>query len=190
MAPFQRTAESALETAVQGARVALQTVVVVVAPYPDMPLPVERASRQMPVLFEPCRSPSARRVELLARGVSLDARHALTVWPPVQRASQKRAVPPHAGMDTTAAQEVGLVWGDLEVALLQPVGSYPIKPFRIVLVPEGADPVIRLAAQPCLAATVRLHYRVEPPIQGIVQIGSKDGALPPCGGTSPPSALR
>jgi hypothetical protein len=35
---------------------------------------------------------------------------------------------------------VGLVWGDLEVALLQPVGSYPIKPFRIVLVPEGAHP--------------------------------------------------
>ena len=76
----------------------------------------------MPVLFDPCRYPSARRVELLARGASLDARHALAVWHPVQLESQKREAPPHAGMETTEAQEVGLVWGDLEVELLQPVG--------------------------------------------------------------------
>jgi hypothetical protein len=84
-------------------------------------LPVERASRQLPVLFDPCRDPSARRVELLARGTAFDARHALAVWHPVPLESQKREAPPHAGMETTEAPAVGLVWGDLEVVLLQPV---------------------------------------------------------------------
>jgi hypothetical protein len=75
----------------------------------------------MPVLLEPFRHPSARRLELLARGASRDARHAWAVWPPVQLEAQKREAPLHARMETTEAQEGG-VWGDLEVELLQPLG--------------------------------------------------------------------
>ena len=154
----------------QGAGVAWQTVVVVVAPQPTVQPPVERASRQVPVLGDPCRDPSARRLELLARGASLDTRHALAIWHPRQLESQKREAPPQAGMETTEAQEVGFVGGDLEVEVLQPLGSHPIKPFRIILVPEGADPVIGVAAQQGLAATVCLHDRGKPHIQGVVPI--------------------
>ena len=81
-------------------------------------------------------------------------------------------------MKTIAAPEVRLVGGDLKVAFRQPLWKHPIKPFRILLIPEGADPVIRIAAQQCLAATVDLNPRVEPHIQGVVQIhiGQDGGA--------------
>ena len=170
MAPCKRTAHSALEQAVQGAVVAWHTVVVVVAPQPTVQPPVELASRQVPVLFDPFRYPSTRRLELLARGASFDTRHALAIWHPIPLESQTREAPPQAGMETTDAQEVGVVGGDLEVEWLQPVGSHPIQPFRIILVPEGADPVIGVAAQPCLAATVRLHDLGTPHIQGVVHL--------------------
>ena len=111
IAPCKHTAHSALEKAIQGAGVALQTVVGVVASQPAVPLPVERASRQVPVLFEPCRDPTARRLELLARGTPLDTWHALAIWHPVQLDSQKREASPQARMKATEAQEVGLVGG-------------------------------------------------------------------------------
>ena len=95
----------------------MQTVVGVVASQPAVQLPVDRASRQVPVLFDPCREPTARRLELLARGTPLDTWHALAIWPPVQLEAQKREVSPHARMKATEAQEVGLVGGDLEVEL-------------------------------------------------------------------------
>jgi hypothetical protein len=74
------------------------------------------------VLFDPCRDPSARRLELLARRASLDAWHTLAIWHPVELESQTREAPPHARMKTTEAQEVGFIWGDLEVELRQPTG--------------------------------------------------------------------
>ena len=101
--PFKRTASRALEKAMHGAGGPLQTVVIVVAPQPAVHLPGDLASRHMPVLRDPFRPPSARRLELLARGASRDARHALAVWHPDQRASPQRDAPPHARMETTAA---------------------------------------------------------------------------------------
>jgi len=50
-------------------------------------------------------------------------------------------------MATTAAQEVGVVGGNLEVARRSPLWEYPREPLRLVLRAEGADPVIGLAAQ-------------------------------------------
>jgi hypothetical protein len=76
----------------------------------------------VPVLFDPFRDPSARRLELLARRASLDAWHTLAIWHPVELDSQKREAPPQARMNTTAAQAVGFIWGDLEVDLRQPTG--------------------------------------------------------------------
>ena len=122
IAPFEHTAHGAFEEAVQRAVVAVQTIVGVMASQPDVQLPVEHASRQVPVLFDPCRHPSARRMELLARGASLDARHALAVWHPSKLESQKREAPPHAWMETTETQEAGFVGSNLEVELLQPEG--------------------------------------------------------------------
>jgi hypothetical protein len=74
------------------------------------------------VLFDPCRHPTARRVELLTRRASRDARHALAGWHPRPLESQKREAPLHAGLETTEAQEVGFVGGNLEGELLQPAG--------------------------------------------------------------------
>jgi len=71
----------------------------------------------MPVLFAPCRDPTARRLELRARGTPLDTWQALAIWHPVPLASQQREASPHARMKATEAQEVGLVGGDLEVEL-------------------------------------------------------------------------
>jgi len=173
MAPLEYTAHGPLEQARQGAGGAVQTIVGVVASHPAVQWPVERASRQVPVLSDPCRDPSARRLELLARRAPLDARHALASWHPVQRASQQRAAPPHARMATTEAQEVGFLGGDLEVALRQPLGAHPREPLRIVLRAEGADPVIGVAAQQRLAATVGLHDGRKPQGQGI-------GPIPVC----------
>jgi hypothetical protein len=122
IAPFERTADGSLEKAVQRANVALQTVVGIVVPEPGVQLPVEFTPWQVPMLFDPCRHPLAGGLELLACRTPFDARHAAPIWHPVQCESQKREAPLHAGVETTAAQEVGLVWCDLEVELLQPVG--------------------------------------------------------------------
>jgi hypothetical protein len=65
----------------------------------------------------------------------------LAIWHPKELESQKYEAPPHARMETTEAPEVGLVGSELEVELLQPVREHPIKPFRILLIPEGADPI-------------------------------------------------
>ena len=97
-------------------------VVGVVAPSSAVQWPVERASRQVPGLFDPCRDPSARRLELLARRASLDAWHTLAIWHPGALASQQRDAPPRARMNTTEAPEVGVIGGDLEVDWRQPPG--------------------------------------------------------------------
>jgi hypothetical protein len=100
----------------------VKPVVGVVAPYSDVQLPVERASRQVPVLSDPFRDPSARRLELLARRASRDAWHTVAIWHPVELEAQKREAPPHARLNTTEAQEVGFIWGDLEGEWRQPTG--------------------------------------------------------------------
>ena len=63
---------------------------------------------------------------------------------------------------------MGLLRRHLKVALLQPGGPHPKKPFRVLLQAEGPHPVIRLAAQPCLTPTVGLHHWLTPAVQGIV----------------------
>ncbi len=170
MAPVKRTAQSALNKAGQGAGVALQTVVGVVASQPAVQVPVARASRQVPVLGDPCRDPTARRLELLARGTPLDTWHALAIWPPVPLESQTREASPQARLKATEAPEVGLVGSDLEVARRSPLWERPREPFCVVLVAEGADPVVGGAAHPCPAATVGLDDCLTPPVQGIVPI--------------------
>jgi hypothetical protein len=170
IAPFQHIAHSAFEKAGQGTGVAVQTVVVGVASQPAVQLPVERASWQVPVLFDPCRAPTARRLELLARGTPLDPWHALAIWHPVQRESQTREASPHAWMKATEAPEVGFVGGDLEGALRSPLWEHPIEPFCVVLVAAGADPVVGVAAQQCCTPTVGLDDFIQPQVQGIGQI--------------------
>ena len=148
----------------------MKPVVGVVAPSSAVQLPVERASRQVPGLCDPCRDPSARRLELRARRASLDAWHTVAIWPPGDLESQTREAPPPARMNTTEAQEVGFSWGDLEVEWRQPTGSHPITPRRLVLIADGTAPVISIAAPPCLAATVRLHRLRTPHVQRVMPI--------------------
>jgi hypothetical protein len=170
IAPVKHPAHSALDKAIQGAGVALPTVVGVVASQPAVPLPGERASRQVPVLCAPCRDPPARRLELLARGTPLATWHALAIWPPVPLASPKRDASPHARMQATEAQEGGLVGGALEVALRSPLGEHPRDPFCVVVVAKGADPVGGGAAQQGFTPTVGLDDFITPQGQGIVHI--------------------
>ena len=160
-----------------------QTVVVGVAPQPAVPSPGERAARHLPGLLDPCRHPSARRLELLARGASRDARPAWAVWPPGHLESQQRAAPPHARLAPAAAEAVRFVGGDGAVALLQPVGSHPLKPFRLLLLPAGPAPSIGIAPPQGRAATVGLHHRVAPHLPGVVPIHLREdgGEAPPLG---------
>jgi hypothetical protein len=50
--------------------------------------------------------------------------------------------------------------------------------------------IIGKADQEASALQAWLDLLLKPFIEDLMEIGSKDGALPPCGGTSPPSALR
>ncbi len=152
----------------------MQTVVGGVTSQSAVHALVERASRQVPVLLNPCRPPTARRLKLLTCGAPLDTWHALAIWHPVPCEFQQREAPLHARMQTTAAQEGGLVGGDLKVALRQPLGEHPIQPLRILLRAEGTDPVLGIAAQPCLAATVRLDHRLEPHVQRVMRLDIRE----------------
>src|SRR5712671_1631636 len=125
--------------------------------------------RQVPVVLDPDRQPLAGGLELRARGAPPDAWHAVPTWHPGTRASQQGEAWRHAGVQTTAPPQVGLLWGDLQVALLQPLGEPPGEPLCVVPIPEGADPVVGLAGQPCLATPVGLDDFVTPEGQGSVQ---------------------
>ena len=170
MAPVQRTAQSALDTAVPGVVVAWHPVGGVVAPPPPVQPPGARASRQVPGLVDPCRYPSARRLELLARGAALDTRHAVAIWPPRPRASQQRDAPPQAGLDTTAAQAGGVSGATWRLHGGSRGGNARDHRSRLFVVPEGA-------------ATVRLHDRGTPALPGVVprHRGQDGGEAPPWG---------
>jgi hypothetical protein len=83
-------------------------------------------------------------------------------------------------MKTTQPSHVGGLWGNLEVALLPPLGEHPVAPLSVGLIPvaplrvgliaAGADPVLGLAAPQCLAPTVGLDDFVTPEVQGLGQI--------------------
>ena len=122
IAPCERTAYGSLEKAVQRANVAVQTVVVIVAPEPGVQPLVACTPQQVPMLLNPFRHPPAGNLELLTRRAPFDARHATPIWHPGQRESQTREAPPPTGVATTEAEEVGRFWCDLAVAFLQPVG--------------------------------------------------------------------
>jgi hypothetical protein len=126
--------------------------------------------RPVPVVLDPGCQPLAGSLQLLACGTPHDAGHTVPIWPPEELEAQKGEAPLHAGVKTTKPSQVGFLWGHLEVEFLQPLGEHPIEPLSVVLIAEGADPVISLAAHQCLASTVGLDNFVEPEVQGIVQI--------------------
>jgi len=128
----------------------------------------ELPPRPVPMLFEPFREPSTCRLELPARRAPPDARHACAIWHPGERDSQTREASLQAGVKTAEPPPVGLLRGDVEAAFRQPLREYPVEPCGVILVAEGADPVVGLAAQPCLTATVGLAHVVKPPGQGLV----------------------
>ena len=188
--PLKRTVHGPIEEAVQRAGVPSHPVVMVVASQPCVQTLEELTPRQVPGLFHPCRDPPAGRIQLLPRRAPCDAWHTLPIWGPGKLEAQKGEAPPHTGMKPAAPQQVGLLRGDLEVELLQPLGKHAVEPFCVVLVAKGADPVVGVAAEQCFTPTVGLDDFVKPEVQGIVEIGSKDGALSHYWSTSPPSALR
>src|SRR6267142_5993015 len=124
--------------------------------------------RQVPVLLDPFREPLTGGLELLAGGAPHDAGHAVPIWQPEERESQKGAAPLRAWVKTAESSQVGLLRRHLEVAFRQPGGQHPQKPFRVLLPAEGTHPVIRIAAQPCLTPTVWCHHLLQPEVQGIV----------------------
>jgi hypothetical protein len=126
--------------------------------------------RQVPVLFAPARQPLTGGVELLARGASHDAWHAVPLWHPGTRNAQQGDAPFHAGVNTTQPPQVGLLWGNLEVTFLPPLGEPPVASLRVVLLAAGAHPVVGLAAQPCLPPTVGFDDLVKPEVQGRVPL--------------------
>ena len=133
--------------------------------------PVECTPRQGPVLLVPCREPLAGGLELLACCPPFDARPPLPIWPPAARESQTGQAPLHARVKAAEPQEAGLLWGHLEVELRYPLREHAIEAFGVVLLAEGAHPVIGVAAQHGLAAPVGLDHFGKPHGQGIMHIG-------------------
>lgn len=126
--------------------------------------------RQVPVVLDPHRQPLAGGLERLARGAPHDTWHAVPIWPPGQLEAQKGDALLHAGVKSTAPPQVGFLWGNLEIAFLQPLGEHSVKPLCVVLITAGADPVVGRAAQQCLTPTMGLDDFVKPAGQGLVQI--------------------
>src|SRR5215475_15235819 len=126
--------------------------------------------RQVPVFLNPGCQSLAGSLQLLARGTPHDAGHAVPIWSPEELEAQKGEAPLHAWVKTTEPSQVGLLWGHLEVECLQPLGKHPVEPLSVILIAEGAAPVIGIAAQPCLPPTMGLDDFVKPEVQGIVQI--------------------
>ena len=144
-------------------------VIVVVAPSARMQ-PLEACPlRPVPVVRAPGCQPLTGGVELRARGTPPDAWCAGPIWPPGTRTSQTGAAPLPARVQTTQPPQVGLLWGHLEVALLQPLGEPPGEPRSGVLRAAGAHPVVGIAAHQCLPPTVGFADCVTPAVQGIVQ---------------------
>ena len=132
--------------------------------------PLEAFSlQQVPVSLAPDRQPLAGGLELLARGAPHDAWHALPIWPPGKRASQKGDALLHAGGKTTAPTQGGLLCGNLEGALRQPLGEPPGEPLCVRPRAEGADPVVGLAAQQGRTPTMGLDDCGKPEVQGLGQ---------------------
>ena len=126
--------------------------------------------RQVPVGLDPGCQPSAGRLQLLARGTPHDAGPAVPICLPSELEAQQGEAPLHAGVTTTQPSHVGLLWGHLEVAFLQPLSKHPVEPLSVVLRAEGAAPVLGIAAPQCLAPTEGLDDFVKPEVQGLVQI--------------------
>jgi hypothetical protein len=126
--------------------------------------------RQVPVVFDPGCQPLAGGLQLRARGTPHDAGHAVPICLPSEREAQQGDAPLHAGVKTTQPSQMGFLGGNLEVEFLQPLGEHPVEPLSVVLIAEGADPVVGIAAQQCLTPTVGLDDFVKPEVQGIGQI--------------------
>jgi len=73
--------------------------------------------RQVPVLLNPFREPLAGGLELLARGASPDAWHAVPIWHPAELESQKGEAPLRAWVKTAEPVQMRLLRRHLEVEL-------------------------------------------------------------------------
>src|SRR5262245_1048168 len=73
--------------------------------------------RQMPVLLNPFREPLAGGLELLTCGASQDAWHAVPLWHPAARESQKGEAPLRAWVKTAEPVQMRLLRRHLESAL-------------------------------------------------------------------------
>ena len=123
--PCERTVHRPMEEAVERAGVPAHAIVVVVASQSRMQTLEEFPPRQVPVLLDPFREPLAGGVELLTCSASHDAGHAVPIWHPEERKSQKGAAPLRAGVQTAESSQMGLLWRHLEVEFLQPCGQHP-----------------------------------------------------------------
>ena len=166
--PCERTVHRPREAAVERAGVPAHAIGVVVASESRMQTLEACPPRQVPGWLDPCREPLTGGWELLACGAPHDAGHAVPIWHPDERESQQGEAPLRAGVTTAASSPMGLLRRHLEVALLQPGGPHPKKPFRVLLQAEGTHPVIRIAAQQCLTPTGWLHPWLTPAVQGRV----------------------
>ncbi len=124
--------------------------------------------RHVSVFLDPGCQPLAGGVELFARGTSHDAGYAMPIWHPGEREAQKGEAPLPAGVKTTQPSHVGVLWGHLEVEFLSPLRKHPVESRSVVLIAKGADPIIGVAAQPCLTPTVGLDDFGKPKVQGLV----------------------
>src|SRR5690348_16768233 len=98
--PFERPVHRPMEKAVQRAGVPAHAIVVVMASQSRVQTLEEFPPRQVPVLLEPFREPLIGGLELLACSASHDTWHAVPIWQPKERKSQKGEAPLRAWVKT------------------------------------------------------------------------------------------
>lgn len=77
-------------------------------------------------------------------------------------------------MNTTDAQDAGLLRCPLPCAFPQPPRERLVKPFRLPADPQGADQVVGVAAHQRLASTLGFDHLFNPQVQRLVQVDVGD----------------
>lgn len=102
-------------------------------------------------------------------GPTLEPILARAVRPPDKRKTPEIKAALGVFLVSTATQEARFLRGELQAIRRSPCAHHPIETLRLTLELEGADEVVGLATQRCLACAVGLSHRCTPPLQGVLE---------------------
>ena len=121
-------------------------------------------------LFHPGREVAQRFLQPRPCGPTLEPILARAVCTPEKRKTQEIKAALGVFLVSTETQEARFLRGERQAILRSPFAQHPIETLRITLELEGADEVVGIATQRCLACAVGLYHLCKPPIQGVMEI--------------------